>query len=104
MLPAHSMSCCRCVCWQYELCVRSFRGARPSSSQGEAALPPHLLMMAGGIAGTVQWLPPFYCADVLKSRMQSAAPGVYSSVWDCAVKSYRSVADARRLTGLSTPR
>jgi len=37
-----------------------------------------------------QWLPPLYCVDVMKSRMQSAEPGVYSSLWDCMVKSYRA--------------
>ncbi|TFJ86164.1 hypothetical protein NSK_002372 [Nannochloropsis salina CCMP1776] len=59
---------------------------KPSSS---TPLPPHLLLLAGGVAGTVQWLPPFYCLDVLKSRMQSALPGVYDNVWDCAKKSYQ---------------
>ena len=46
-------------------------------------------MLAGGIAGTVQWFPPIYCMDVIKSRMQSALPGVYSGTWDCFKKSYR---------------
>ena len=40
--------------------------------------------LAGGTAGVVQWLPPFYCADVLKSHMQTAPPGTYRSVWHCA--------------------
>ena len=37
----------------------------------------------------MQWLPPFYCIDVVKSRMQGSLPGVYASAWDCALKSYR---------------
>ena len=40
--------------------------------------------LAGGTAGVVQWLPPFYCFDVVKSRMQTALPGTYRSVWQCA--------------------
>ena len=35
------------------------------------------------MAGTVQWMPPIYWFDVLKSRMQSALPGTYSSTYDC---------------------
>lgn len=39
--------------------------------------------LAGSTAGVVQWLPPIYFADVLKSRMQTAAPGRYDSVMSC---------------------
>lgn len=41
-------------------------------------------LLAGGIAGTVQWLPPFYCTDVIKSRMQTAPIGHYRGIIDCA--------------------
>lgn len=48
-----------------------------------------LQFVCGGIAGVVQWLPPIYFADVLKSRMQTAPSGLYSSTWDCAAKLYK---------------
>lgn len=44
--------------------------------------------LAGGTAGVVQWLPPIYCVDVIKSRMQTAPKGQYTSLADCAVKLY----------------
>lgn len=85
----------------YELSVRALKKwnnkdntgnsthTNKASSSSSASLPPHLLLLAGGVAGTIQWLPPFYCIDVIKSRMQSALPGVYTSAWDCAKKSYQ---------------
>ncbi len=45
--------------------------------------------LAGGTAGVVQWLPPIYCLDVIKSRMQTAPKGYYSGVADCVSKLYR---------------
>jgi solute carrier family 25 carnitine/acylcarnitine transporter 20/29 len=45
--------------------------------------------LAGGTAGTVQWLPPIYCFDVIKSRMQTAPQGFYKNLGDCATKLYR---------------
>lgn len=42
-----------------------FAGDRPRHE----AVPMHHALLAGGIAGTVQWLPPFYCIDVLKVRL-----------------------------------
>lgn len=44
--------------------------------------------LAGGTAGVMQWLPPVYCLDVIKSRMQTAPKGFYSGVGDCVVKLY----------------
>jgi len=44
--------------------------------------------LSGGIAGTVQWLPPIYCTDVIKSRMQTAPPGFYKGIIDCASRIY----------------
>ncbi len=41
---------------------------------------------AGGTAGVIQWLPPIYCLDVIKSRMQTAPQGHYSGVWDCVLR------------------
>ena len=43
---------------------------------------------AGGTAGVIQWLPPFYCFDVIKSRMQTAPEGRYASISDCAKSIY----------------
>ena len=40
--------------------------------------------LAGGTAGVVQWLPPFYFFDVIKSRMQTAPKGQYKNVLHCA--------------------
>ena len=45
--------------------------------------------LAGGTAGTIQWLPPIYCFDVIKSRMQTAPQGTYTSISDCAKKMYK---------------
>ena len=47
--------------------------------------------LAGGVAGTVQWLPPFFFADVLKSRMQTARPDDtnYNSIASCTRSIYR---------------
>lgn len=50
---------------------------------------PVLQMLAGGVAGCVHWLPPVYCLDVVKTRMQTAEPGVYHGMWDCYVKTVR---------------
>lgn len=44
--------------------------------------------LAGGTAGVVQWLPPIFWFDVLKSRMQTAPKGHYSGLWDCTKKLY----------------
>lgn len=45
-------------------------------------------LLAGGTAGLVQWLPPLYCVDVVKSHMQTADPHTYKSFLDCAQKLY----------------
>ena len=47
-------------------------------------------LLAGGFAGTVQWLPPVYFLDVIKSKMQASQPGEYKNTYDCVVKTYRS--------------
>jgi solute carrier family 25 carnitine/acylcarnitine transporter 20/29 len=44
--------------------------------------------LAGGTAGTLQWFPPIYCFDVIKSRMQTAPQGTYSGIRDCARRMY----------------
>lgn len=43
---------------------------------------------AGGTAGVIQWLPPIFWFDVLKSRMQTAPAGYYNGLWDCTRKLY----------------
>ena len=45
------------------------------------SLSPIRLAIAGPAAGTLQWLPPTYCVDVIKSRMQAVGPGVYRSAF-----------------------
>lgn len=46
-------------------------------------------LLAGGTAGVVQWCPPIYCMDVIKTRMQTAEEGVYKGVLDCTQKLYK---------------
>ncbi|CBJ29814.1 carnitine/acylcarnitine carrier protein [Ectocarpus siliculosus] len=61
------------------------------STSGKSSVPePALQMLAGGIAGCATWLPPVYCLDVIKTRLQSAEPGVYGGTWDCLRKTVRS--------------
>ena len=55
----------------------------------------------GGIAGALQWLPPTYCVDVVKTRLQADVGGErYSGMWDCAVKTYQSEGAAVFFRGL----
>lgn len=58
-------------------------------------------LLAGGTAGVVQWLPPIYCFDVIKSRMQTAPQGTYSSLRDCAFRLYREEGIGVYYRGLS---
>lgn len=44
--------------------------------------------LAGGITGSISWLPPTYSLDVIKSRIQSAPDGTYAGLWDCAKRTY----------------
>ena len=46
-------------------------------------------LLAGGTAGIVQWLPPFYSFDVIKSHMQTCKSGQYRSIMDCAQSLYK---------------
>ncbi|CAM9387058.1 unnamed protein product [Ascophyllum nodosum] len=57
-------------------------------------------MLAGGVAGCAMWVPPFYFIDVLKTRMQTAEPGVYESIRDCAVKTWRAEGSSVYFRGL----
>lgn len=45
--------------------------------------------LAGGTAGVVQWLPPFYFTDVIKSRMQTSPKDKYKNTWHCARTLYK---------------
>jgi len=45
--------------------------------------------LAGGTAGIIQWLPPIYCCDVIKSRMQTATKNQYKGILDCILQIYR---------------
>eukprot|EP00752_Nemacystus_decipiens_P004844 g4408.t1 len=63
----------------------------PDRGAADTGLPePLLQMLAGGVSGCAAWLPPLYCVDVIKTRMQSAEPGVYKGAWDCFKKTVRA--------------
>ena len=47
-------------------------------------------LLAGGTAGLVQWLPPLYSFDVIKSHMQTCPPGKYKGFFDCARQLYKA--------------
>lgn len=67
------------------------------SRTGKSSVPePALQMLAGGIAGCATWLPPVYCLDVIKTRIQSAEPGVYRGSWDCLRKTVRCVGESQK--------
>ena len=46
--------------------------------------------LAGGTAGIVQWLPPFYFFDVIKSRMQTSPEGKFRNIFHCAETLYKT--------------
>ena len=52
---------------------------------------PMLQIIAGGLAGCATWMPPVYTLDVIKTRIQTAAPGTYSGMWDCTIKTWRYI-------------
>eukprot|EP00126_Sphaerothecum_destruens_P006453 Sdes_comp19362_c0_seq1m10605 len=54
-------------------------------------LSPMAIMFAGGLGGIIAWLSS-YPADVIKTRLQAQSEGskIYTSTWDCVMKSYRS--------------
>jgi len=54
-------------------------GSRPASWQ---------VASVGATAGVLQWLPPVYCVDVVKSRLQSSTAGAYRGIWHCAQSLY----------------
>lgn len=45
----------------------------------EADLKFHHLLLAGAVSGMTQWLPPMYCVDVIKSRVEVAPVGTVST-------------------------
>ncbi|CAF0833740.1 unnamed protein product [Adineta steineri] len=55
----------------------------------EADLPMYMSLIGGGFTGICAWTVS-YPFDVIKSRYQAAREHVYKSVWDCAVKSFRT--------------
>jgi len=54
-----------------------------------STLSPVTLVLVGGLAGTLQWIPT-YPIDVVKSRISSAHPGDYTGVVDCVKKCYKA--------------
>ncbi len=60
----------------------------------KTALNPHLgdipsQAIAGGAAGAFTWLPPIFCIDVVKTKLQSAPAGTYTGMIDCFQKSLK---------------
>jgi solute carrier family 25 (mitochondrial carnitine/acylcarnitine transporter), member 20/29 len=68
----------------YELCKKMLT---PKGGSTDNLSAPRLAL-AGGLAGTAQWLPPMYCIDVVKSRIQGAPSGTYKGIMDCARQIY----------------
>merc|ERR1719394_556625 len=68
----------------YAVCKRllTFEGEEQPSKFRIAA--------CGALAGMVQWLPPSYCVDVVKSRIQAEPDGFYKGFADCARRSYQA--------------
>jgi solute carrier family 25 carnitine/acylcarnitine transporter 20/29 len=60
-----------------------------SSSGKEADMPMYMSLLGGGFTGIAAWTVS-YPFDVIKSRYQASREHVYKSVWDCAVKSFRT--------------
>jgi solute carrier family 25 carnitine/acylcarnitine transporter 20/29 len=73
-------------------------GCRQPSRKSESA---GAVWAAGGLAGAISWLS-VYPFDVIKSRIQATAKNTskYSSLWDCAVRSYKEEGSAVFLRGL----
>ena len=60
------------------------------TSQERGSQKQWVTMLAGGSAGALVWLPPSYCFDVVKSRIQYARPGQYRNTWDCIRQTYQA--------------
>jgi solute carrier family 25 carnitine/acylcarnitine transporter 20/29 len=60
-----------------------------SSTGKEADMPMYMSLLGGGFTGICAWTVS-YPFDVIKSRYQASREHVYKSVWDCAVKSFRT--------------
>ncbi|KAG5175346.1 carnitine/acylcarnitine carrier protein [Tribonema minus] len=71
---------------QFALYYPAYDVAKRAILPADGHISPIHMLLAGGIAGTVQWLPPIYNIDVLKTKIQTAAPGTYKSIADAARK------------------
>ncbi|CAM9828151.1 unnamed protein product, partial [Chrysoparadoxa australica] len=68
-----------------------FHGEGAPGATGVPGRPSTLATVcAGAVAGVIQWLPPIYCIDVLKTRLQAASPA-------SSVESPRLLSSARTL-------
>jgi len=74
---------------QYAMYYPLYEGCKRFMHMEPSPPPVHVLLLAGGIAGALQWVPTFPL-DVLKTRIQAGEPGQYSSVMDCATQLYKS--------------
>jgi len=74
---------------QYVLYFLTYEKSKSVLTENTKITPLLASGLAGALAGMSVWLPPFYCVDVIKTRLQSAPAGTYDGVWDCVGKSYR---------------
>jgi len=78
---------------QYAMYYASYELLKRQAAQWARVTPDNLspltLVLVGGTAGTIQWIPT-YPIDVIKSRISSAHPGEYRGVVDCVKKCYRA--------------
>ena len=69
---------------QYAIYYPTYAVVRPAlESASPDSLRPVAVASAGAVAGVAQWIPTI-SVDVIKSRMQGAPPGTYSSFVGCA--------------------
>ena len=78
----------------YETTKRAITGGNPDEAT------PAVMLFSGGIGGICNWLV-MYPIDVVKTRMQTAGPGVYSSVPNAFLVTYRELGIRGMLRGLS---
>lgn len=76
-------------CIQYATYFPAYHTIIRALAPGHDAAPPRwVVALAGASAGAIQWLPPSFCIDTVKSNFQAAPPGTYRNFWDCARQLY----------------
>jgi len=87
---------------QYSVYFPSYAALRGIADE---AAPRHKWLavpLVGGIVGSLQWLPPSYCVDVIKSRLQADVDGSRygSSIWRCFTQIMRTEGPIAFVRGL----